>query len=287
MAKIIEEGLISWAPLRAAGIDGEAQELTRCLLVREPAIRLDAGEALRMPWLMAATELRPHSCVQDAGGEELLHRLTSFKDLPKFSKVALMMAGQQVAFPDVDDTRKAFLALDRSADGTLSREDLARGFALYGFPLGEGQLDAIFDSLDVDGDRRVSWAEWLSAAHAPDSLFCPAVVGELFRFFDAGGNQKISQQDLRLVVGDVEAQRVLKKSGSPSGHLHLQHFQMLAAQIARHQYEAAPRASRARSSRASSWSPSCAGRTVCRDQPALRRTQTAGREAPLSARLRA
>mmetsp|Transcript_181 Transcript_181/g.736 ORF Transcript_181/g.736 Transcript_181/m.736 type:complete len:624 (+) Transcript_181:3-1874(+) len=207
---------LTFEHLEACAAEPCAKELVRQLLVRDPAERLDAAAALKHEWLSSSPGVCFRGFFKKAGPECLLQRLTSFADLSRFEKVALMVAAQQATHAEVEDMRAAFLALDSSAQGTLSREDLRKGFASCGHQLSEDELEAVFRSLDVDQNERVSWVEWLSATLSSDTIASEYSAKEVFNFFDADGSQSISEAELQRVVGEEEANIILHDPGSPS-----------------------------------------------------------------------
>lgn len=142
-----------------------------------------------------------------------------------------MVSAQQASNAEVEDIRSAFLALDVCGDGSLSKSAFVAGFASCDQNLTEDELEAVFSSLDVDRNTRVSWAEWLSATLPPDLVASEVAARELFNFYDADGNRTISQGELCRVVGQEEAERVLLHS-SRKGNLGWEDFQGLVKDVA-------------------------------------------------------
>jgi len=181
-------------------------------LVRDPAKRLDAAAALKSSWF--SSQFCFQSCflryARNVGSHNLLHRLLSFADLNRFTKVALMVIAQHANHTEVDDSRMAFLSLDVCGRGSLGQKDIQAGFAACGHDLSEDDAEAVFKSLDVDENQRVSWDEWLAATLLPDVIMSEDAVKGLFNFFDADGNQLISHTELCRVIGDKEALQVLE-----------------------------------------------------------------------------
>lgn len=187
--------------LAAAARDTRAVDLARGLLAREPAERLDAAAALGAPWLCApeaATE--EGRCRLEAQAHELLRRLLSFAELRPLDRALLAVAAQRAAAAVADSSRAVFLALDRRFAGALSQEDLAAGLAARRLDVPAKELDRIFACVDIDGSGRVEWPEWLAATLPPEALQCAGAAREVFDLVGPGGDERISEGELRSAL---------------------------------------------------------------------------------------
>lgn len=234
---------VSTAPLRfelLAGVDPAARELVEKLLVRDPAARISAAEALQEEWLWppSCPESSFAAIVRRVEGRDVLHRLTTFVDLPQFAKVSLVMLAHHATMEQVEDMRAAFLSLDTRGDGTLSKEELASALASCGHRLREDMLDAAFRALDVGRSGRVSYVGWLGATLEPSVVAAEPAAAQLFGCFDADGDGQVTSQELASLLGEEEALRVclsLAAHGRPAAGrrpLVLEDFRVLTAAVA-------------------------------------------------------
>eukprot|EP00913_Durusdinium_trenchii_P021075 g19805.t2 len=149
--------------------DAKGRDLVSGLLVRDPAQRLSAQEALQKPWLrprsVRESETRRMSR-QDAVGRDrklLRHSLGSYKDLAFFDKAVLLMASH---FQQPEVSRRAseiFMSKDLDNSGYLNEEELQGALEAVGMKP-DAELQDAWRSLDTSEDGRVSYSEWLSWA---------------------------------------------------------------------------------------------------------------------------
>jgi len=96
----------------------------------------------------------------------------------------------------------------------------------------EEELDATFSSLDANGNAKVDYIEWLSATMDPSIIGSLRTIKALFTFFDTDGDDTISLDELCIIVGQEEADRVIKDSGSAEGCLRWEDFKHLMTHFA-------------------------------------------------------
>jgi len=208
--------LVTKAPISFSALDNNpdvapnARALVALMLVRDPAERIDAASALQQPWLQDTPELTFKDYLRKTGKKEFMTRIRTFAELPVFSKLALLMLAQQAAVNQVQDARAAFLAMDADNEGWLSKQDFKEAFASTGKPLTDEELENLYGSLDVNGNSKVSWVEWLSATISCQNFSSDAAAVELFNMLDVDGSGKITQEELGRVLGEEEAARVLQ-----------------------------------------------------------------------------
>ncbi len=66
----------------------------------------------------------------------------------------------------INELKARFDALDSNQDGTLSREELRGLFDGLSEGVSEAQLDQLLQSVDLNGDGKVDFNEFLQAAAA-------------------------------------------------------------------------------------------------------------------------
>lgn len=137
-----------------------AQSFLKGLLERDPSKRLDAGEALRHPWLSAHSGGSGGQCEVD---RHAVQKLWSFVNKRRREKVALLMRAWSLRNEDQVALRKEFHALDEDGDGFLTPKDLS---SVLGSESDE-KAELLFASLDINGDGKVTWSEFLAAAMVP------------------------------------------------------------------------------------------------------------------------
>ena len=96
-----------------------------------------------------------------------------------------------------------FVKLDTDSNGFLTLEELEAGMqdiALI-FHLEEPDVREMLRAADVNGDGRIDYTEFISAAFQKDMLLSTKNLQGAFRMFDADGDGTVSKEELKLVFG--------------------------------------------------------------------------------------
>ena len=99
--------------------------------------------------------------------------------------------------------REMFVKLDTDSNGFLTLEELEAGMqdiALI-FHLEEPDVREMLRAADVNGDGRIDYTEFISAAFQKDMLLSTKNLQGAFRMFDADGDGTVSKEELKLVFG--------------------------------------------------------------------------------------
>jgi len=221
-AKILA-GNVDWSHSnRWKGVSDDAVHFLRSLLVRDPADRLDARQALNHRWLTSAC-----SSQAPALGKETLRALKRYADASRARRAVLQLLAQELAPYETRELRQTFLAMDRTGKGTISLSELKdairgqreAGSSPMPSPMsaaaspktpaarlrraGSGVINELFDVLDANGDEQVYYSDFLAAAINTRSIMREESLRSAFHRLDADGSGSISASDLRKVVGDT------------------------------------------------------------------------------------
>eukprot|EP00929_Paragymnodinium_shiwhaense_P072403 TRINITY_DN36751_c0_g1_i2.p1 TRINITY_DN36751_c0_g1~~TRINITY_DN36751_c0_g1_i2.p1 ORF type:complete len:288 (+),score=91.60 TRINITY_DN36751_c0_g1_i2:406-1269(+) len=247
------------SPLRTGALDAvqaepALRELITQLLVKRPAKRLTAKQALSHAWLQSigphgsnswqtasmAVGARPSksSSPLDKAG---MKRIRTFGEASRLEKTVLTIMAHLSHYQEVADLRESFAALDLEGNGTLSKDEIRQGitnsagFGGVGVAMCEEELEVIFSSLDLDGTGKVHWTEWLAATLRPGATRSKQAMKQAFDFMDIDGSGRVSRADLRELLGDdaaaTEALEMADTSGD--GHICWEEFQKLFEDLAK------------------------------------------------------
>eukprot|EP00439_Symbiodinium_sp_Y106_P009534 s1409_g1.t1 len=89
------------------GITADAKDLIQNLLVRDPAQRITAAQALRHVWI---ARLAPNAFVID--GRRVIQNLRAFAAQSRFKQAALAVVATQLSSSEMKQLRQAFTAID-------------------------------------------------------------------------------------------------------------------------------------------------------------------------------
>lgn len=185
-------------PERTFGMVSEhAKDFIRKLLVKNPAKRMTAKEALAHPWL--------HDFDRKSKPVKLavVKRLTSFAKLSAFKKIAHEVIAFSLPPDQIGDLRDEFSKFDPDQTGEVSL-DTMRSVLEASQNLSSDACERIFESLDMDHTETISWIEFL-AATMKRSLLDQSHLKAAFSRMDRDHDGYIDATDLKSLVGiDME-----------------------------------------------------------------------------------
>lgn len=97
---------------------------------------------------------------------------------------------------------KVFHELDANGDGTLSREEVRVGYGKYfGIVVDEEELDALFNSIDIDGSGKIEYSEFVLASMNEQQLLSEDRLKQAFAMFDKDGSGFIDADEVKATLG--------------------------------------------------------------------------------------
>jgi len=217
-------------PMDDAQVPEDAGNLLLKLLVKDAKHRISAQEALREPYLQVKSNrmhLRwswrtrsssQHWCEhahERALNKELCARLRSFQQRTPFEKAILTLVAHNAPPACVEDLRASFMQLDKHCTGTISKEELAAGFAES--DLAGEDVDEHFRALSADGSGKIHYTQWLAATLPPSLLTEKRVIKQVYDFFDFGGEGQIGHGALLHVLSSEDLVRSVMEQVDTSG----------------------------------------------------------------------
>ena len=101
----------------------------------------------------------------------------------------------------MEHVEEEFRKLDRDKVGTIKLEQLTNVLKKQ-LHMGDAEARVIFNRLDQTGDQEIHYTEFVAAALQAKLLINEKYIKEAFQKFDVDNTGLISEQDLRLVIGD-------------------------------------------------------------------------------------
>ncbi len=110
---------------------------------------------------------------------------------------------QLVGKKEKTELQQAFMALDKNADGKLSREELISGYtSLYGSAeKAAREVELIMANVDVDHNGFIDYSEFLLASMNKRHLLSRVNLKRAFDLFDRDGSGLISAEEVKTVLG--------------------------------------------------------------------------------------
>ena len=182
-------------------ISPEAKDFCENCLEKQMSNRPTVKQLLSHPWI--------EKYVQSAvvGSETQLGIAAS---LMAYRKATLLQSGV-ISFltnllataEDLQDYVEMFEMMDTSKDGYLTIDELKAGIQeqMGSFYFKRTDWDQVLVSMDTNGDGRIDFTEFISAAYDRSKLLCRENLKIAFKMFDLDGNGSITKDELRQVFG--------------------------------------------------------------------------------------
>jgi len=191
-----------------------ARELISNLLKVNPNQRWSCAQALKSKFF--------EDIEKDTKDQELeratLNRMISFQNSGKLKKLVLMVRAFNEQDAKIEKLKSTFDSLDSENTGYITCDELKAALTRHNYSI---DAKAIFESLDVNQQGRISYTEFLAAAIGDDMEDDKEVLRKLFDSMDFTKNGKITAADIQHLLGsdknkfDVEE---LLKEGDATGN---------------------------------------------------------------------
>jgi len=182
----------SWTSITHA-----AKELIAGLLEKDPAKRYTIEQALDHPWVSGdAASDRPID-------RSVVDSLLQYNARNKFKRVAVQMVAENLTAKDVQALRAAFMKMDADNSGFLTRTEMVNALRELGVHDKDPDVfRRMVEAMDVDGDNRISWEEFLHASLEAQMVKHQQQIWEAFCAIDKDGSGSITVDELRVVLKD-------------------------------------------------------------------------------------
>lgn len=204
-------------PLDEVRASPAIRELLNGLLKKNPSERMDARKALKSRWLNPSAECDSSPSCEKVLSGGVGRRIQNFAELSKFERAVLTLAAHTSVTREIEGLKEAFVELDRSRTGSLSKAEIKEGLRQCGVAhVSAADLDSIFEALDANGTGKVMYTEWLAATLKPSALATESAAKQIYSFLDLGRTGKITRGELLQVLGSEEQVDAVLQMGDTS-----------------------------------------------------------------------
>jgi len=182
-------------------ISEDAKILIRMLLKMNPKDRYTAEQCLNHEWIK---NLAPKGTEANLD-QKFVSNLRLFRSQNKLKKAALQCIAGQLPDSHIKQLRDTFMALDSNGDGNLTLAEMKEGLK-RAFDKIPDDLQQIMEDIDADGSGCIDYTEFLAATLDKKLYTQEDMCWSAFRVFDKNGDGKISQDELKEVLGDEDIQ---------------------------------------------------------------------------------
>lgn len=184
-------------------LKGPVQDLMQKLLDCEERRRHSAREAIYHMWTQKYVE----HFAQPITVRQVEH-MKIFCHANKLKKVALHVIARSLTGAEVADLKRRFEAMDPTNNGYVVYGDLKNAIEAFSNKDASWRETAavpddvhdLLSSLDVNGDREISYSEFVAATMNQRFYTTPNTCWSAFSAFDADGNGSISREEIQLIL---------------------------------------------------------------------------------------
>ncbi|KAL3140553.1 hypothetical protein ABBQ32_005132 [Trebouxia sp. C0010 RCD-2024] len=205
-------------------LSADAKDFVQHLLVKDPAKRASAIEALDHRWL------QPEGTASEQPFESsIVQRLQNFGTFSRTKKIALRAIVGSIAHDDslVAEVREAFEELEHGRTGSVRNSILLQGLKDRGYTLHDNEAEQLVSHLDTDNSGQVDYLDWLAAMidwhKVQEDKDWDGWVQEAFRSLDSNEDGVICEDDMRIISTDLDKGGQMSgntESGSMDGDAH-------------------------------------------------------------------
>ena len=177
-----------------------AKSLVQRLLVVDPGKRLSAEDALKSPWFKryhASRSFRAGAKIEI----EVVESLRKYASYSKLKKAALMVIAHNHTSEEVEELRKAFIAVDIDRTGTITFEELSTLMKKHESSGDESEIRALFDDLDIDKSGEIRYNEFLAATLEAKCALDENMWMQAFNHLDEDDSGYITAENLEKLLG--------------------------------------------------------------------------------------
>lgn len=179
-------------------ISNAAKDCVRRMLSRDPKKRLTAEEVLRHPWMRENGAAMDEPMVP-----EMLTRLRKFTNMNKLKKEALKVIARSLPTVELQGVKEMFEAIDVDGSGTITVDELREGLRKKGAALAFAEVEKIVDSIDVNGNQKIDYEEFLAATMHINKLNREEVMMDAFKYFDKDGSGFITKDEIQGALSEL------------------------------------------------------------------------------------
>jgi len=182
-------------PIWEQKISEEGKDFVRCLLLKEPSIRLNARAAQQHTWQLS----RMSDSRSTLNLEKLHDNLLVYKESSDLKKIALMFVAHISQPEEIMELRDLFYKYDTDRNGCLSMKEFKN--ALQTLNYSDELIDDIFHQVDVGGDGSIFYTEFIAATLESHGVIEEDRLLKAFDRIDRDDTGYITRKNLRQLLG--------------------------------------------------------------------------------------
>uniref|UniRef100_A0A7S3P976 Calmodulin n=1 Tax=Amphora coffeiformis TaxID=265554 RepID=A0A7S3P976_9STRA len=195
------------------GLSEQSKDFCSKLLLMDPKERMTAAMALQHAWITHREQLP-----DELPSEEILRSvddsILNYKDSYFLKKIGLNVIAHRSSTKEIEELRKAFAAYDTSRNGVITFEEFKAAMTKMNYS--DETIAEIFTSLDVNGNQKIMFTEFIAATIEARGLIAEDRIAEAFDRLDSDDSGYISKSNLKSFLGDditdEECKKIMKEA---------------------------------------------------------------------------
>lgn len=196
--KSVERGEAKYPNAEWRKISGDAKDLVKGLLTKNPQKRCTAEQALQHVWI----DKKAPQAEEVSIGSAFVDNLRAFRSVNKFKKTALQVIASNVKEAKIKALKETFVSMDKNGDGSLTTQELQDALGKAGLMELAPDLKDIVNGIDANASGVIDYREFLAATLDKRNLLQDSTLWQAFAFFDKDDDGKISRKELQGVIAD-------------------------------------------------------------------------------------
>ncbi|OMJ89269.1 hypothetical protein SteCoe_8564 [Stentor coeruleus] len=208
--RAICEGKYTFPRDRFINISKECKDFISKLLVKNPASRLSAFEALNHKWLSIAEEK-----IDTKALSSTMKQLQSLHEVSKLKEVfTTFMISQLSKSSNLKKFENIFFAIDTDRNGVITKDELINQLCKE-MPREKAEQEAkkMLSVIDNDGSGEIDYTEFLRVTIDEETLLTKDNLKKAFMYFDKDSSEAIEKDEIRewLSTGDIIPEEVVNE----------------------------------------------------------------------------
>ncbi|KAL7456726.1 hypothetical protein ACHAWC_008211, partial [Mediolabrus comicus] len=166
-------------------VSEEAKRFVAALLTKDPNKRLSAEEALHHPWLTkkSFTDSISKAKLNESLMMNVKDNILSYAQTSEFKRIAAVVVAHKSSVDEIIEMRRAFEKFDKERHGVITIDEFKSAMALCN-EYSEEEVNAMFDSIDVNKNGRIMYTEFIAATLELQGRIEEKRVAEAFDHID-------------------------------------------------------------------------------------------------------
>jgi len=184
-------------------VSKEAKHFVAALLTKDPNKRLSAEEALHHPWLTkkSFTDSMSKAKLNESLMVNVKDNILSYAQTSEFKRIAAVVVAHKSSVDEIIEMRRAFEKFDQEKHGVITIDEFKVAMALCN-EYSEEEVNAMFDSIDVNKNGRIMYTEFIAATLELHGRIEEKRVAEAFDHIDDDDSGYITKKNLKQLLGE-------------------------------------------------------------------------------------